>query len=360
MAKRVDLLQGNILTTLVQLALPIMGTALIQMAYNLVDMIWIGKLGSGAVAAVGTAGLFTWLSTGLTVLSRMGGQVHTAQKLGAGQPEEAGKYAQNSIQLGTLLSLGYTVIMLLACRPLIGFFQLNDPAVVEAAVQYLTIVSLGIISSFLNQIFTALITTTGNSRTPFYFMTIGLVFNIVLDPLLIFGLGPIPSMKAAGAAWATTLAQWLVSILFLLYIRKDDHLFCYVHLFGRMNRKYCLSIVQLGLPSALQSCLFPLISMVIARQVASFGDAEKKKKKVGSQIESVAWMISDGFSVAINSFVAQNYGANNLHRADKGYRAAMGAMTIWGIFCSLLLILFGKQLFQLFITEPDVIPMGIN
>ena len=64
MAKRVDLLQGNIMTTLVQLALPIMGTALIQMAYNLVDMVWIGKLGSGAVAAVGTAGLLMWLSNG--------------------------------------------------------------------------------------------------------------------------------------------------------------------------------------------------------------------------------------------------------------------------------------------------------
>ena len=360
MAKRVDLLQGNIMTTLVQLALPIMGTALIQMAYNLVDMVWIGKLGSGAVAAVGTAGLLMWLSNGFTVLSRMGGQVHTAQKLGAGDPEEAGKYAQNAIQMGALLSIGYSAVMLIACRPLIGFFRLNDPAVVESAVQYLSIVSLGILASFLNQMFTALITTTGNSRTPFYFMTIGLVFNIVLDPLLIFGLGPIPSMKAAGAAWATTIAQWLVSILFLLYIRRDDHLFCYVRLFGKMDKECCVSIVKLGLPSALQNCIFPLISMVIARQVASFGDAAVAVQKVGSQIESVSWMISDGFSVAINSFVAQNYGAHNFSRTGRGYRAAMISMTVWGIFCSLLLILCGGWLFQLFITEPDVVPMGIS
>lgn len=348
------------MTTLVQLALPIMGTALIQMAYNLVDMVWIGKLGSGAVAAVGTAGMFMWLSTGFTVLSRMGGQVHTAQKLGADQVVEAGKYAQNAIQLGALLSVAYTVVMLVGCRSLIGFFHLNDPAVVESAVQYLMIVSLGILASFLNQMFTALITTTGNSKTPFYFMTIGLVFNIVFDPLLIFGLGPIPAMKAAGAAWATTLAQWLVSILFLMYIRQDDHLFCHVHLFGRMSKQHCLEIVRLGLPSALQSCLFPLISMVIARQVASFGDAAVAVQKVGSQIESVAWMISDGFSVAINSFIAQNYGAKNLQRAGKGYRAAMIAMTVWGIFCTLLLIFCGGWLFQLFISEPDVIPMGVS
>ena len=71
-------------------------------------------------------------------------------------------------------------------------------------------------------------------------------------------------------------------------------------------------------------------------------------------------MISDGFSVAINSFIAQNYGAKNLQRAGKGYRAAMIAMTVWGIFCTLLLIFCGGWLFQLFISEPDVIPMGVS
>ena len=108
------------------------------------------------------------------------------------------------------------------------------------------------------------------------------------------------TIESESAKWATTIAQWLVSILFLLYIRRDDHLFCYVRLFGKMDKECCVSIVKLGLPSALQNCIFPLISMVIARQVASFGDAAVAVQKVGSQIESVSWMISDGFSVAIN------------------------------------------------------------
>ena len=97
MSKRVDLLNGSIISPLIRLALPIMGTSLIQMAYNMVDMIWIGRIGAGAVAAVGAAGMFMWLSGGLMILARMGGQVYTAQNLGAGNLEEAGKYAQGEL-----------------------------------------------------------------------------------------------------------------------------------------------------------------------------------------------------------------------------------------------------------------------
>ena len=213
MSKRIDLLTGSIISPLVRLALPIMGTSLIQMAYNMVDMIWIGRVGAGAVAAVGAAGMFMWLSNGLMVLARMGGQVYTAQSLGAGKLREAGRYAQCSIQLGAVFAVLYTIAMVVFCKPLVGFFNLNSPQVVRDAESYLWLVSLGALPSFLNQIFTALITTSGNSRTPFLVMGAGLVINMVLDPVLIFGVGPVPAMGAAGAAIATTLAQVVVTLL---------------------------------------------------------------------------------------------------------------------------------------------------
>jgi MATE family, multidrug efflux pump len=83
MNRRIDLLEGNIFTSLIKLAIPIMATSFIQMAYNMVDMIWIGKLGSGSVAATGVAGMYMWLSNGFTTLARMGGQVKVAHSLGA-------------------------------------------------------------------------------------------------------------------------------------------------------------------------------------------------------------------------------------------------------------------------------------
>ena len=100
MARQVDLLKGNILRSLTLLALPIMGSQLVQMAYNLIDMIWIGRVGAGAVAAVGAAGMFMWLSNGMAVLPRMGGQVKVAQSIGAGNIEAAGRYAAAALQMG--------------------------------------------------------------------------------------------------------------------------------------------------------------------------------------------------------------------------------------------------------------------
>lgn len=207
MSKRVNLLEGNILSSLTRLALPIMATSLVNMAYNMTDMIWIGRVGPGAVAAVGAAGMYMWLSQGIAVLARMGGQVKVAQSLGAGDAPLAGRFAQNSLQLGLLLSTIFTLIMLVFNKPLIGFFNLNDPTVVRDARTYLVVVSLGIVSSVTLLVFTGLITATGNSKTPFIATVLGLLLNIVLDPLLIFGLGPIPAMGVGGAAAATVLAQ---------------------------------------------------------------------------------------------------------------------------------------------------------
>ena len=338
MSKRVNLLEGNILSSLTRLALPIMATSLVNMAYNMTDMIWIGRVGPGAVAAVGAAGMYMWLSQGIAVLARMGGQVKVAQSLGAGDAPLAGRFAQNSLQLGLLLSTVFTLIMLIFNKPLIGFFNLNDPTVVRDARIYLVVVSLGIVSSVTLLVFTGLITATGNSKTPFIATVLGLLLNIVLDPLLIFGLGPIPAMGVGGAAAATVLAQMLVVVIFLLYARRDTHLFCHVQIRRRPELPLLRELLRIGLPSAMQSMLFTLVSMVIARLIASWGDAAVAVQKVGSQIESISWMTADGFSAAVSSFVGQNYGAGNLQRAKKGYWTSLITIVGWGIFSSLLLI----------------------
>ena len=139
MRKQVDLLNGPIFPTLTGLALPIMATSLVQMAYNLTDMAWVGRVGSPAVAAVGSAGMYTWLSQGVMMLPKMGGQIKVAHSLGEGRKEEAVRYAQGSLQLGILFAVLFSVAALSLCRPLISFFGLNDPNTVESSVIYMKI-----------------------------------------------------------------------------------------------------------------------------------------------------------------------------------------------------------------------------
>lgn len=360
MKTRINLLEGKILPTLSALALPIMATSLIQMAYNLIDMIWIGKIGASAVASVGAAGMFMWLSNGLATLAKMGGQIKVGHALGAQKKEDATSYAQSSIQMGIVFAIGFGILSVVFADEMIGFFQLNSAQVIQDAKLYLMITCGLVIFSFMNQIFTGILTAMGNSRTSFIATGIGLVLNIVLDPLFIFGFGVIHPMGVAGAAIATVLAQLVVMLLFLYTILRDTVLFCDVHILHSYSSQHTREIFRIGLPSAVQSMLFSGISMVIARLIAGWGDAAVAVQKVGSQIESISWMTAEGYAAALNSFVAQNHGAKNTDRIREGYRLSMIVMLSWGVFCSFVLIVFPQLIFQVFIQEAEVLPMGVD
>lgn len=360
MKTRINLLEGNILPALSALALPIMATSLIQMAYNLIDMIWIGKIGASAVASVGAAGMFMWLSNGLATLAKMGGQIKVGHALGAQKKEDAASYAQSSIQMGIVFAIGFGILSIVFADEMIGFFQLNSAQVIQDAKLYLMIACGLVIFSFMNQIFTGILTAMGNSRTSFIATGIGLVLNIVLDPLFIFGFGAIPPMGVAGAAIATVLAQLVVMLLFLYTILRDTVLFSNIHILHSYSSQHTMEIFRIGLPSAVQSMLFSGISMVIARLIAGWGDAAVAVQKVDSQIESISWMTAEGYAAALNSFVAQNHGAKNTDRIREGYRLSMIVMLSWGVFCSLVLIVFPQLIFQVFIQEAEVLPMGVD
>lgn len=360
MKRSVNLLEGPIFPALTKLALPIMGTSLVQMAYNMIDMIWIGRVGSNAVAAVGAAGMYMWLSNGVATLSRMGGQIKVAHSLGAKDEESAAQYARTALQLGIITGLLYGLVAVLLNGPLIDFFNLNSPQVIADARVYLVITCGMTVFNFVNSILTGIVTAMGNSQTPFAATCIGLVLNIILDPVLIFGIGPFPVMGVAGAALATVIAQVVVTLSFVYAIGRDTVIFDKIRLWTRPSVDHMRTIVKIGVPMCIQSLIFTGISMVIARIIAGWGDAAVAVQKVGSQIESICWMTADGFSAAVNSFVGQNYGAGNIKRVKKGYRTAVSVAVIWGIICTAILILLPQYIFGIFIPEADIIPLGVD
>ena len=358
--KNIDLLNGNILTSLSELALPIMATSLVQTAYNLTDMAWIGMVGSDAVAAVGAAAMYTWLSSGAAALARMGGQVKSAHAYGEGNRREAVQYGKGALQLALVLAAAYGIITNLLAGSLIGFFHLNSSLVVKDAIVYLRIACGLILFAFIGQTLTGLYTASGNSRTPFVANCIGMGANIVLDPLLIFGLGPIHGMGVAGAAVATVTAQFIVSLVLVISMRKDPVLAAQMRIWIPTPLSNIKTMVRIGFPAAIQSMLYCGISMVLTRFVTAWGDTAVAVQRVGGQIESISWMTADGFGTAINAFVGQNYGAGNLKRVKKGYMTASAIMFIWGIFTTCLLIFGAASIFSLFIHEPEVIPAGAD
>lgn len=360
MTKRTNLLNGSILRSLIAMALPIMATSLLQMAYNMTDMIWIGRVGSNSVAAVGAAGMFVNLSTGITAFLRVGSQVNVAQAYGAGDYSKAARYARNALQLGTLISVVYGILVSLLRKPLIGFFRFTNLQVIREAETYLLVMGIFILFNILNPIFTAVITATGNSKTPFRISSIGLLMNLVLDPLLIFGFGPVPAMGVLGAAIATIAAQCVVFLLYLCYMDKDAQVFRSMHLTRPMDRDLICAITRIGMPATVQSVMFNGIAMVIGRIIAVWGETAVAVQKVGIQVESISYMTADGFAAATNSFIAQNYGAGQYRRSRQGYSTALGVMALWGIFTTCVLVFLPHYIFRVFITEPEVIPLGVD
>jgi putative MATE family efflux protein len=354
-----NLTEGNIFKKLFILALPIMGTSMIQMAYNLTDMIWVGVLGSRAVTAIGTAGFYMWLAFAFIIIPKIGAEVGVAQSVGRKDVNEIKSYIRHSIQMNVALAALYGAAMMIFRKQLIGFFNIPGDDIVSMATSYLFIVSMGMIFFFLPPVLTSIFNGHGDSHTPFMINTIGLTVNIILDPLLILGIGPFPQMGVAGAAVATIFAQFVVSMVFIWVIRKKTDFFVGVNFLQKPDWKHIGKIVRLGMPVALQSGMFTIIAMIIARILSRWGATPIAVQSVGSQIESISWMTASGFQTALSAFVGQNYGAKKWERIYKGYFTAIGTIAIMGIITSSLLIFFPGPIFSIFIREPKVIQDGI-
>ncbi len=347
-----DVLNDPIRKVLVRLALPIMATSLIQMAYNLTDIFWVGKLGSSAVAAVGTGGLFLWLADSLMHLARMGGQVQAAQAIGAGDLSRARKAGAVAFQIGISLALLFGLIILLFHPKIIHFFHFQSQTTIDQSHTYLTVTGGLVVFSYCARIFTGLMTAAGNSKTPFRVTAIGLICNMVLDPLLIFGL----NLGVLGAALATVISQAFVVLLFFIN-RKCVLSLRRLKLFT-WHRGLYRPVLRVGIPTSLETLFYSGTSIVISHFVARYGDFAVAAQRIGSQIESLSWLSAEGMASAVNACVAQHVGANMLKRANKVYRLALTYMGIIGFLATLILYFFADPLMRLFVWEPQTIHIG--
>lgn len=357
-----NLTKGPILKTLTKLAIPIMASSFLGTLYNITDMAWIGLLGSKAVAGIGVGGMFIWLSQGFASMARMGGQVQVAQCVGRGDKKKAHGYAQAAVQLAAIMGILYAIIALIFTKQMIGFFKLEDPEAYAAAFAYTKIACGLIVFSFLSVTLTGIYTAQGDSKTPFYANLIGLATNMVLDPILILGPGPLPKLGAAGGAIATVTAQFIVMSIMILGIvkQKKENVLKGITLFAKIPAEYLNGICKIGIPTAIQGMAYCVISMVITRMVSAFGAEAIATQRVGGQIESISWNTADGFATALNAFIAQNYGAGEMGRVKKGYRASQWTVGIWGMFITVLFVCVPRPIANIFFHEPKAIATAID
>lgn len=358
-SKGIDLTTGNILTKLVSIAAPIMGMQLFQMAYNLIDMFFLGRISTDAVAAAGSAGMFLWLSVAFFLIGSMGAEIGVSQSMGKKDVAGARNYANNAIFIALVLGIITGIITIIFSENLIAVLNINEEHVAAYATRYLRIVGISFPLMFLNNAISGVYNGVGNSKLPFYLKTIGLIFNMIITPLFIFGLG----WQITGAAIATAIGFSTTGLLLLIAIKHPKlspfENFTYKEIFNIKSRNI-KQIIKWSLPVAINSALFTSLTMIIARFVADFGAGAIAAQRVATQIESLSWLIGGGYAAAYRAFAGQNYGARNYERLKQGYRTSSIVMTCWGIGVGLIMFLGGGAIFRLFISEPEIVAIGVS
>lgn len=312
-----NLTHGPINRQLFNLAMPIMATSFIQMAYSLTDMAWVGRLGSEAVAAIGSVGILTWMSGSISLLNKVGSEVSVGQSIGAQNQEDARHFASHNITIALIISLCWGGLLFILAEPIICIYEL-EVHITANAIEYLRIISTGMPFIFLSAAFTGIYNAAGRSKIPFYISGTGLLLNIILDPLFIFGFG----LETNGAAYATWISQATVFSIFIYQLRfRKDSLLGGFPFFTQLKKRYTRRILKLGLPVA-------------------------------------TWNTSQGFSTALSAFIAQNYAAGRTERVLKAWYTTLWMTGIFGTFCTLLFIFFGNEVFSIFVPEQAAYEAG--
>ncbi len=338
---------------LLLLAWPLLGSFVLQMAYGFFDMVWVGRLGDEAVTSVGTGNMLFNLSWALAIIISLGLGVKLSHAYGAKNENDQKQY--KLVGLHAILIFGLLLGLLFYFFPaqLIAVFKLSSIETIKQAEVYTRIGALGNLFAFFNLYAASVFNAYGKTKLSFKITLVGTLINIILDPLFIYGLDG----GVAGAAYATLIARFVVSLLaVVIFFRNDQMGIAWV----KPCWKYLSAIVKVGLPVSMQRVGMALISIVIARIIVYWGDDAIAVQRIGVQLEALTYMLAGGLMQAGTILVGQSYGAKKYHRIAKIYASGLRLGVAIGLINTVLFLLFPELFFRIFVDDITLVRLGAN
>lgn len=348
--KKVDLTQGKVLSLIAALAIPIMGSSLLQFTYNIVDMFWVGGLGTNAVASIGSSSFFTGLGYSINTLVVVGTGIKVSHSLGKNEEHEVKAYINAGIFINFIFGSLYALILIFLGKYFIGFLKLGNEIVEQGANLYLAISGPTLFFSFFNQIYRSILGSYGHNSGALKISTVGIVLNIILDPIFIY----VFKLGIFGAAIATLISN---IVMFIMFRFSSKGLFNFDFKMGIDKEKFT-EIIRLGFPMAFQRVLFTLVNIILARIISIFGSDAIAGQKIGLQIESITFMVIGGLNGAVSSFTGQNYGAKKYDRIIKGYYTSLKIGIVYAVITSIVFILVPEYIVTIFIKDEATIQIA--
>ena len=355
-----DLTTMPVTKAILKLAGPATASMFFIMLFNIVDAWWVGKLGSKALAGVSAASFILWALEAASTLVSTGVNAMVARFVGAKMIKKASQVVGQgilfSIFLAVILGLGGLILQ----KKTFLLMGLQGESL-TAALDYMTYILIGLITITVSFATDAAFRGMGDTKTPLKIISIALTFNMLLDPLLIFGIGPFPQMDASGAALATVISHGLIVIWSIFLLTKRNVNISLEKTPGRLiNPNLIWRIAKIGAPIALSGIMFSVSYMFLTFVITRYGAEPLAALGLGHRVEGIAYFISVGFSFAAATLVGQNMGAQKIKQAEEAAWQTVGITSLFlGIIC-VIFYFFSSQIIQLFINDPAVIREGTN
>ncbi len=352
-----NLTDGSIPKSLFYLSVPIVVTNLLQVGYNLADTFWLGRYSTDALAAISLGFplvyLFISLGLGLTVA----GSVLVAQHTGADEPAQAEYAASQTVSLTLLAGAGLGALGFVFVSDLLRVFGAS-PTVLTLATEYMEVISLGLPFLFGFTVFIALMRGAGDTVTPMLVMLGTVVLNVVIDPLLIFGVGPLPPMGVEGAAVATVLSRGSAALVGVWLMLRGAH---GIRIHPRQmvpDLEYSRTLVRIGVPASVENtgravsinAVLLIVTLFSTPVVAAFG--------VGIRVFSMVFMPAIAIDRGVETMTGQNIGAGRADRVVATNRFAAKASFLLLSALGVLTFVFAPEIIRLFDDSPAVVAEG--
>lgn len=351
--KSVDLGNGGIGKLLVNLAIPSIIAQIVNLLYNIVDRIFIGRMPNGelAMAGVGVAMPVILLVSAFSALIGMGGAPLTAIKMGEQDNDGAEKIMSNSFSMLNIIGIILTIVFFIFKEPILWAFG-GSEATIGYALDYLSIYIIGTIFVQISMGMNPFINTQGFAKIGMFTVAIGAVINIILDPIFIFGF----NMGVRGAALATITAQAVSAIFVLNFLFGKKTILKIRKRYLKIDKKIIFSIVSLGVAPFIMQATESLVLISLNNQLSKYGgDLAIGAMTIMSSIMQMITMPLMGLTQGAQPIISYNFGAKNIDRVKKTFKLLLISCLTYSTVMVVLLMIFPEFFVGIFNDKPELV-----
>jgi len=346
-----DVTTGPIFPAAFKLAWPILMSMLMEFTLAITNVFWVGQLGPRQQDAMTSATIVMWSLFAAMSLVTIGVNAFVSQNVGARDPLRAGFVAKRGLMLAAMCGVLFGALGFISAPALLQFMEAEEQVAVYG-VEFLRIFFLGAPLLTVLETLSAVFRATGDSRTPMLVSVVTVVCNLILDPLLIFGVGPFPEMGVSGAALGTCFS--LALGLLLYWYLSPRRLSIPLRSEGVDPWRVSGEIIRLGAPIATHQMTFILVYWFIIQVVHHFGFVAGAALGIGNRLEAINYLLSSALAVAASTIVGQNIGANNPDRAERAAWVTVGLGALITGAISIVFLVIPGQLADIFTNESAV------